>query len=113
MRKQAARLAVLALGAALGGCGALGSAPIEVVRQDSTGGELVLRGTVVAAHHAAEDEILAHCAGRARIVSVVREPEVAVATASTPARGGGDRLRYVCLSRAARATADRRGLRNE
>ncbi len=76
------------------------------VRRGDWSGELALHGPITDAHHAAEDTMLAHCRGRARIVSGAEAERVAMADSSAvPSREitvdhGGRRLHYICVSRA-------------
>jgi len=89
------------------GCGARGASPITVVQRHSTGGEIALHGTIVAARHAAEDEMLAHCGGRARILTVQPATVATVAYQGEAPPTDAERLHYVCVTRAARLMANR------
>lgn len=96
-------LALLAfLASSLVGCG--GAA--WQVRRGAWSGEIALHGSLTDAHYAAEDTILAHCGGRARIVQGAEAERVAIAdAASVPPREvsvdhGGRRMHYVCVGRA-------------
>jgi hypothetical protein len=84
------------------GCGA---GAVSVVRRGSYSGELALRGAVVDSHYAAEEAILDHCQGRARIVSGTEGAELAVRDADRDrAKPRADvapeveRVHYVCVS---------------
>ncbi len=107
--KQMLVLAVGLSGAV--GCAGSGAPPIHIVRQHATGGEIALTGPTVAAHDAAEDAMVAHCQGRARILSIT--PGADDARGAGQAKVDGDavdpraeRFHYECVSRA-RALAGR------
>ena len=93
-------LALLSFG--LVGCG--GAA--WQVRRGAWSGELALHGSITEAQYSAEDAMIAHCGGRARLVYGAEAEHVAIADALTvPPREvtvdhGGRRLHYVCVSRA-------------
>jgi hypothetical protein len=75
------------------------------VRRGAWSGELVLHGPVVDAHLAAQDQMLAHCGGRFRIVEGAQAERVALADTSAGAHEVRvDRshrsIHYVCVSRA-------------
>ena len=88
------------------GCGA-GSA--SFVRRGAYSGELALTGPVVGSHYAAEQAMLDHCQGRVRIVDGTAGAELAVSDASVDqaktdaAPSDGERVHYVCVSRAPRS----------
>lgn len=90
------------LASSLVGCG--GAA--WQVRRGAWSGEIALHGSLTDAHYAAEDTMLAHCGGRARIVYGAEAERVAIAdTSSVPPHEvavdhGGRRMHYVCVSRA-------------
>jgi len=87
MQMRAAVIAILGIAVVVGGCGSPGSAAITVVRQHSTGGELELRGTVVASHHAAEDAMLLHCARGPRCERLTANGGAPGPGADVPGRG--------------------------
>ena len=107
MRVPAAMVALGVIGTVVVGCGARGASPITVVQRHSTGGEIALHGSIVAARHAAEDEMLAHCGGRARVLTVERAPIASVAYQGDAPPVGAERLHYVCVTRASRLMANR------
>lgn len=107
MKALATMMALGVIGTVSVGCGARGASPITVVQRYSTGGEIALHGTVVAARHAAEDEMLAHCGGRAQILKVQRGPIALVADHGEAPPIDAERLHYVCVTRAARLMANR------
>lgn len=103
-----ARIALLAslfaLSATLVGCG--GGA--TVMRRGAWSGELALHGSITDAQYAAEDEVIAHCQGRARFVYGAEAERVALADGEAAPReitsAREERtVRYVCVSRAPEA----------
>jgi hypothetical protein len=94
--------ASLLLAASALGCG--GSA--WQMRRGGWSGELALRGPMVDAEYAAQQSILAHCGGRARIVHGAEAERAALADAASVAPHEvsidrtGRRVHYVCVSRA-------------
>jgi hypothetical protein len=76
------------------------------LRRGQWSGELALRGSLVEAEYAAQDTILAHCGGRARIVVGAEAERAALADAtSLPAHAvsldrTGRRVHYICITRA-------------
>lgn len=103
--------AVLGLGL-VSACAGASRPLITVVRRHDQGGEIALQGPIVASHHAAEDAMVDHCQGRARVVAVVRGDEGAGATRSTArevpdVREDAEHVHYVCVSRTSRTLAGR------
>jgi len=107
-------LALMALTAT--GCGAAASVragrgartSIAVVRQGGYSGEIALTGEVIASHYAAEDAMIAHCAGRVRFVDAEDAQRLAVADPSEPGKADDgaaslpssvERVFYVCVTR--------------
>lgn len=91
------------------------SSAIAVVRQGEYTGELALTGAPIASHYEAEDAIIAHCGGRARIVSADEAQRLEVSDPGDTAKArdasvalDAERLYYVCVTRerAARRTAE-------
>ena len=88
----------------MSGCASSGQLAHHV-RRGAWSGELALHGPVVDAHLAAQDQMLAHCGGRFRIVEGAQAERVALAdTSSGVHQVRVDRSRrsihYVCVSRA-------------
>ena len=91
----------------MGSIGCAGSA--HVVRRGSYSGELALTGGVHARMEAAQSAMLDHCEGRVRMLDTEQartmaavDPGIAKADAS-PTPIEGERLYYVCVTRAAGA----------
>lgn len=86
------------------GGGAL--ARVSIVRRGDMSGELALSGPI-AAHYAAEDAMLAHCAGRVRFVSAEESQALAIVDPSDPTKTddeasidpSAERVYYVCVTR--------------
>lgn len=95
-------LGTLALGAVSTGC----SGAAWSMRRGAWSGELALHGPIVDAQHAAEDAMLTHCGGRARVVVGAEAERVMFADGATsPPREvtvdpTGRHVHYVCVSRA-------------
>lgn len=108
-------VSALAILTGLVGCAGTTSARphITVVRQHDQGGEIALHGPLVASHHAAEDAMIAHCQGRAEIVSVVRGDAPSIRSAqhtkidALAIPSDAEHMHYVCVSRSRRALAGR------
>jgi hypothetical protein len=103
-RPLVALASLFVLSAALVGCG--GGA--TVMRRGAWSGELALHGSITDAQYAAEDEVMAHCQGRARFVYGAEAERVAIAdgeTSPSAVRATPDdrMVRYVCVSRAPEA----------
>ncbi len=114
MGRWAMTASALAMLVGLVGCAGTPSRPhITVVRQHDQGGEIALHGPLVASHHAAEDAMIAHCQGRAEIVSVVRGEGPAMRSAqhtkidALAIPSDAEHMHYVCVSRSRRALAGR------
>lgn len=98
---------VIAAALVLVGCAGSARAPITVVHQHDQGGEIALHGPIVAAHHAAEDAMVAHCQGRVEIVAVERGEDAVASADDGGVPRDAERMHYVCVSRARRAFASR------
>jgi hypothetical protein len=95
----AATVLLLAVGSI--GCGS----SVHSMRRGDWSGELALRGPIVDAEYAAQDAMLEHCGGRARVVVGAEAERAALADRVAPAREvwldrTGRHVHYVCVSRA-------------
>jgi hypothetical protein len=85
-----------------------GTGGVSIVRRGAFSGELVLTGSVIDSHYEAETMMLEHCEGRVQIVDAAVGAELSVSDAAIGAAKSdgaisGERVHYLCVTRAAAA----------